>query len=284
MQPYFRYRIPWRPHSQQHGSYTGNRTGEGLELHSFSSHWHTGASARHIDLRASLLDPYGHWVVKQYRPPAGCDIHIMLDTSASMLLSPDGSDLHRLSSLLECIIYSTFLAGDRCALWTAARQKTDAIPLLSPAIRQGLPQAVIQHLQMDQSFEETGSEGLLDIAKALPARRALIFLLSDFYWPEALLKQLLPQLARHDTVCLRTRDNHTWLSQLPAWRILTLYDPETRRRSPILSRPSLTQKWLQHEDQWTAWLRRYLAQHGCAMIAMTGQLDPQPITRHFYPD
>lgn len=257
--------------------------GAGLELHGFNSSWYSGADTRHLDLRSSLLNPFGHWITRQYRATTRSDIHILLDTSASMNIAAGGGDLHRLISLLECIIFSTFMAGDRSILWAAAERGKETLHL-PPACRMQLPFKTREMLSSAETFSEAGSQGMLEIAGALPKQKSLIFVLSDFYWPQALLENLLPLLGGHETLFIRTRDNINWISRLPDWRLMTLHDPESCKRYPIISRPHLKKKWLQRENQWLDTLRRHFSHYGSAMISMTGELEPMMITRHFFPE
>ena len=79
----FFYSIPWRatsPHPGAHASALKGGTDEFAGLVNLMAN----PQARHIDVRASLQNPLGQWMVRSFRQRSSIQVQVIADFSGSM--------------------------------------------------------------------------------------------------------------------------------------------------------------------------------------------------------
>jgi uncharacterized protein (DUF58 family) len=228
------YRLPWQSRSVYPGAHPGQMVGTG-QL--FKHHIPLIASSdpRRIDIRATLLDPFGHYRVRVYQQQSTVNVYLIADLSASMSFA---NKKHVLLEFLLSAAHSAFSYGDKFGFIGCAENMEHR--WLLPAGRlQGNITALAAKLNQAQ-FTGT-ADGLLQAAEYLPASRSLVFLLTDCHFPVSHVRELLSRLQRHDVIPLVLWDQHE-TSNLPNWGVITYQDMENRRTRTLLMRPALRRK------------------------------------------
>ena len=79
----FHYKVGWRARGQRQGFHASASQGSGME---FVGHAPLAgySDPRRIDIRASLANPTGDWLVRLHRTRAALPVCVVLDLSASM--------------------------------------------------------------------------------------------------------------------------------------------------------------------------------------------------------
>src|SRR5262249_2846949 len=144
---------------------------------------------RRLDLRASLRDLSGDWLVRVNRQRAAVPVHVIVDVSASMAFGSPQPKLHRVADFVEALGQSAFRCGD--AVGMAAFDEHERTDLLVPAMLSRGTGALMASLLRGCAARGRGAHGLMDAVQRHAGRAVLIFLASDFHWP---LGQIEPVL------------------------------------------------------------------------------------------
>jgi uncharacterized protein (DUF58 family) len=236
------------------------------------------ADARHLDVRAMLADPFGQLMVKSFRQRAAVPVWVLADVSASMGF---GGKLTRLAEFADAAAWSAWRTGDPfgCFVCDGAIRWDLSLPLRwHKGLAEGGWNARIEQFRPDAGRHE----GLLEAAWQLGRRRSLVFLLSDFHWPEAELATLFDALAGHDVVPVVVWDEAEY-AKLPGFGLAELLDPETGLRRRLFLRPALREKIAQCYAQRREQLTGLCSAQGRLPFFLSDRFDPEAMTRYFYP-
>lgn len=233
----FQYRLPRPAVGVYPGAHPGQMVGNG-QLFKRHEPLIARPDPRRIDLRASLLDPFGAFQVRVHQQHSRAEVYLLADLSTSMSFKGSLAKRSTLIAMLESIALSAQEYADNFGFIAYAEHVVKSLYL--PASKhQGRIQALGEKLK---SWRFTpGSNGLNEVHAYLPGHRALLFLVSDFHMPMHLLKQALQSLMRHDVVPLVLWDAQEY-RQLPDWGLYYLQDLETGRRRTLWMRPSLKRR------------------------------------------
>jgi len=239
---------------------------------------------RRLDLRASLRDPYGHWLVRVHSQRMSIPVVMVVDVSASMAFGADAAGggrakLHVAADFAASLAWSAARNGD--AYGFIACDETVREDLWLPPTRSrgaGLPLA-----ERLRALQPTGASarGLQQAAAWLGRQRALVFLVSDFHLPLPQLHDVLASLALHEVVPVVLWDPAEFT--LSARRgLLQVADPETGQRQLVWWRPALRARWLaRHAERRTA-LQQAFRSHDLKPLFVEGGFDADAVTRHFH--
>lgn len=181
------YRLPWQANTVYPGTHPGQMVGAG---HLFKRHEPLIASPdpRRLDLRASVLDPFGGYRVRVYQQQSTVNVYVLADMSASMGYADKQQTLIQ---LLLTAANSVLSYGDKFGFIGCA----DGIDKrwLLPACRQsGQVNDLVKRLKNHRY--SGSSNGLKNAAAFMPGKRSLVFLLSDCHFPLTQLRDLLGSL------------------------------------------------------------------------------------------
>ncbi|HPE61994.1 MAG: hypothetical protein KDI15_12455 [Thiothrix sp.] len=271
----FFYRVPWRSGDTRSGAHPGLRTGTGLEFHSHDWLAHH-PDVRNLDLQASLRDPFGQFRVRRMRQSSRLTVVALADLSASMR-SFGRREL--LQALCRSIAWSSYRNGDRFSFMAAAEQPARA--LYTPPVRQFASLEPLWQQLARYQAPDRHSRGLLSCLDELPARRSLVFLLSDFHFPRNLLEQLLERLAFHQLVPVLLWPGREY-RQLPDWRFVRLRDPESGRVRSLLLRPALRHAISARFEQWHTGLQQCFIRYGFRPFEVDECFEPDRLTDYFW--
>jgi uncharacterized protein (DUF58 family) len=274
----FHYRLNWRASGGFAGHHRSTQIGEGVDFFGYAPLLDR-PDPRRLDLRASLRDPMEQLLVRVFRQRAAVPVYALADLSASMGFTGRARKLDVLAEFTASLGYSAYRSGDPFGfVGCDSAIRHDFYQPLSRAKAAG---ADIGQRLLALAPAGAGSDGLLDAARLIGRRRALVFLISDFHFPVALLRRVLRALARHQVVPVVLTDAVEY-EELPAFGIVRVRDPETGRQRTLLLRPSLRRRlramFLDHFEK----LRRTFAAHGTAALWIRDGFHPDEITRYFH--
>lgn len=273
----FHYRLAHPGYSAFPGAHPGEMTGGG-QL--FKRHEPLLASPdpRRIDLRASLLDPFGGYRVRVFQQHSKLNVYAVADLSASMGLAGVLDKRQTLADLVLSIAESARQSGDSFGFIGCGQdlRHDNLLPAGSPmrAVRQ-LAQRLLLHTP------QGGAEALARVAPLLPARRSLVFLISDCHFSLASLRRILQPLSGHAVVPV-VLWQAAEAAGLPDWGLVRFKDAENRRSRILLMRPALKQRIV---DGFAA--RRRQLQHGFRSFGMeplflSGSYRAELLTAYFH--
>ncbi len=274
----FHYRLNWRASGAFPGHHRSTQIGDGVDFYGYApllDH----PDPRRLDLRASLRDPMEQLLVRVFRQRAAVSVYALADLSASMGFTGRARKLDVLAEFTASLGYSAYRSGDPFGFFGCdSAIRHDFYQPLSRAKAAG---ADIGQRLLALAPAGAGSAGLLDAARLIGGRRALVFLVSDFYFPVALLGRVLRALARHQVVPVVLIDSIEY-DKLPAFGIVRVLDPETGRQRTLLLRPSLRRRlrsmFLNHFET----LNRTFVAHGTEALWIRDRFDPDEVTRYFH--
>jgi len=279
----FHYQLPrrfggWRPGAQR-----GLSQGSGQE---FAAHRRLfdHPDPRRLDLRASVRDARGDWLVRVHRLRVAIPVHLVVDVSASMHFGEGRRKLDVVADLAEALGYSAFRTGDAVGL--LAFDQRERQDLFVPARHNRGNGALMARLLRDcraaPAAVSPGSAlaGLRRATENLVGRGGLVFLASDFHWPIDALGELLAQLAPACVVPMVVWDPAE--TEPPSARaLLALSDAETGVRRSLWMRESLRTRWRAAVAARRAELKALFDAHGMPPFHLHGRFDAEALTRYF---
>ena len=113
---------------------------------------------------------------------------------------------------------------------------------------------------------------LLEAGQRWIKGRSLVFVISDFHWPAALIEQLFEALSQHDVVPIVLKSARE-ASDLPRFGLVSLADLESGRRRLFAMRPALRAKWMRRQEEQARVLRDAATRYGRAPFEIVGPVD-----------
>lgn len=272
----FHYKVHWRARGQRQGFHASAAQGSGME---FVGHTPLAGygDPRRIDIRASLANPTGEWLVRLHRTRAALPVCVVIDLSASMGFSGVRRKLDVVRAFVLSAGFSARRTGDAFGLIAADDAIREQLWLPASHARSVVQMALAR---LEAMAAAGGNRGLLEVAQWLPRTRALVFLVSDFHFPLAMLDELLDGLAHHDVVPIVVWDGAE-AKQLPAFGLIELADPESGRHRTVLMRASLRKRWIERVAQRRTELHGCFAAHHRRPFFVDGEFDADALTRYF---
>jgi hypothetical protein len=271
----FRYRLPGRAPGHQPGSHRGLALGTGLE---FRGHARLldRPDARRVDLRASLGELRGDWLVRVNRLLAAVVVRLVVDVSESMRFgAPRKIDV--VADLSRALGRSAFRAGDPLGLVAFDADVRDDL-FMPPWRGRGAGEAVAGALAASTGGRGD-SRGLRAAAERIGGRPGLVFLVSDFLWPLDGLDDALSLLRPAHVVPLVVQDRGE--AEPPGADGLAIAtDSETGARRSLWIRPRLRERWRAQAAARQLALQRVFAAHGLRPFRLEGRFDAEALEQH----
>lgn len=219
----FDYKTPFLLNALRESEHKSKRQGPGSDFYKKSAFLADPNPAR-IDLASSVTDPFESIYVKTFRQRSKLDVLTFIDGSDSMTI-PGKADLVSLSETsIACSVaarndqYQSYLFSDS---------------ILSVTDREALTE---YFSAAENGPQHSTAKALADIERLLPARRSLIFLLSDFHWSNEKLHQVFNTLSGHYLVPIVIWRSAEY-ENFPLWRFVQLRDAETGESRLIFVTP-----------------------------------------------
>lgn len=278
----FHYRIPWRPRGQRPGHHRGAVFGAGQEFGGYAP-LGRAPDPRRLDARATLADPLGTWQVRLYQQRASIPVWLIADLSGSMSAPAGGGKMQRLTELAVSLAYSVHRTGDAFGFMGCDDEVLTDL-LLPPTHARGAAAEIAAKLAA-YTPRGAGARGLLQAAAYLGRRRSLVFLASDFHFPQPLLEAVLESLTPHDVVPVVVWDelrSDGEFQSLPRLGLIELRDAESGRRRTVLLRPSMHGQWRHRFAQRRTALQQSFGRFGLRPFHVGRHFRPQAMTAYFY--
>lgn len=267
----------WRPRGRRFGAHRGQEAG-GLGTFRDQVSFLTLPDARRIDLRASLRDPFEGVHVRRFEMRNAVEVWALVDLSASMRFQGVGDRLRLAGDLCAGLAASATRIGD--GFGVIGCDRTIRADLYLPATRRRGPALDMAGQIAAARCDAADAEGLLEAARLLFGRPRLVFLVSDFRWPQTLIERVFAALALHDTVPVLLADSAEDAG-LPDWGLAELDDLEGAGRRLVFLRPALKRRWIAREQDRREALRRTAAASSArAPFHLVDRFDAQALTRH----
>lgn len=263
------YRLAWRSRRVDAGAHRAAQAGAGglfRDLASLLEH----PDPRRIDVRRTLSDPYEALHVRRFEQPGSIDVVMLIDVSASVGFEGHMRKMAVAAELAGVLARSARRIGDRFGLVAAGGGDEPSLVIAPTRSRASETEMIAGLGSLRPAGRGTG--GLAAAAATLGRRRALVFLVSDFHFPEEEAASLLDSLRVHDVVPILLRDRAE-IDGLPRWGLLSLADLETGRLELIVMRPGLRKAWEQRDRERRAMIRRLAIRHGRELFEVTDLIE-----------
>lgn len=227
------------------GEYHSRFKGEGIDFEDFRE-YQPGDEVRSIDwnVTARLGVPF----VKKFTEERELTVYLCIDISASGDYGSRGpSKRETMAEVAALLAFSALQNKDKVALVLF----TDRIELYLPP-RKGTAHALrlireILHFQPEGRLTQLGAP--VHLLQNAVRKRSLVFLLSDFLFPEDLGSALRVVNRKHDLVAIQVSDPAELA--LPAVGRVRLEDPETGHQIEInTSKPRVRAAYLAEATRW----------------------------------
>jgi uncharacterized protein (DUF58 family) len=271
------YRVRWKTSSLRPGAFRGLQAGAGDRIRA-SVPLHENADPRRIDVRATLRDPFGGIWVRELEQNSALKVIVLADVSASMGYVGRYDKLDQLRRIAVSIARSAFRNGDAFGFYAASDTPHDALAM-PPRVDRGAGDWIARKLA---SFTPVGdnARGLLHVIARMPHRRALVFLVSDFHWPEEDAAAIMRGLAHHAVVPIVLRDPAE-ADAIHRRGIAVLRDLETGAQRFVWLRRGLIDALRRERGRRDDALRRICRAAGCAPFFVRERFDPALLSRYF---
>ncbi|KQS72214.1 MxaS protein [Methylobacterium sp. Leaf361] len=266
----------WRPRGSRAGLHRGRDAG-GAGPFRDQVPFLQLPDARRIDLRATLRDPFEGVHVRRFEARTAVETWVLVDLSASMGFSGTADRARLTGDLCRALAVSATRISDGFGLIGCDETLRDDLTL--PATRHRGAAVAAAERVAGAPRAGRGCAGMLEAARRLAGRPKLVFLASDFRWPEALIARVFAALAPHDTVPVLLADPAE-AEALPPFGLVELDDLEGGGRRVVLLRPSLRRAWIARERDRIAALERAAAPCARRVFRLAGRFDAQALTRH----
>lgn len=283
----FHYRLGARVGGYWPGSHRGVAVGAGQDFAGYARLFDV-PDPRRLDLRASIRDPRGDWLVRTYRQRAAMSLNAVVDLSMSMDFGARASKLHVAADFVESMGRSAFSVGDAAGMVTFASQQAAAARWPARYGR-GTGLHLASRLREQSQAQGQTSRGrrrvdhaasLADAVKLLPASNTLVFLVSDFHWPLAELKPVLDRLSLATVVPVVVWDP---AETDPPMRngLLTVRDAESGGYRPMWVNDKARTLWRAGVAARRADIDAVFRACGLAPHYVNGSFNPEALSRYF---
>lgn len=243
----FYYHLNWRTRGVQPGARSTRTVGGSADFQSFVP-FMENPNPRRIDSRASLRSVPRQLMVRAYHERASVAVYVILDVSASMQFSGNSNKLKLIEDIVSSVAWSTIRSGDLFGLVACDNNvRTDLFE--PPTHRLSLAEEVRTRLiaiqptnQASHKMTQPATATALPLAvEHLRQKRSLVFLVSDFHLPDALINQTLVSLSSHDVIPLVIWDSAEY-SNIPNWGWARVRDMEGGEDHSLFLRQALIEK------------------------------------------
>jgi len=282
------YRIPGRPGGQRPGAHRGLVMGPGTE---FATHARLFdmPDPRRIDLNASLRRTPRQWLVRASRQKSASTITLLLDVSRSMHFGSGQSKLQVIADFVQSLGHSAYRSGDLLSMTLFDQQRRD--DLHAPA-RQGrgvgsaladtlrnLPTPPLLSARQNFLFPEFG-DMLCSCTEQISNNSKLIFLVSDFHWPDSAIEAIMDRLESKCVVPLIVWDKaETEPPGKGGW--LNTRGLENGERRSVWLRASVREQWRDKVRLRRQSLSQVFASFQSKPFFMEAGFDAESLSRYF---
>ena len=274
----FYYRVPGRPLGTRPGAHASRAEGAAggyLGLRPLIAR----ADPRRLDLRRSATDPFGQWLVRTMTERVAVPVYVVADISASMAFGADGGKQRSVADLVQSTAQSAWRMGDPFGFVAADTRVQDS--LAWPATVSRAHGMRIAAALRCTALAGRSAAGLLEAARYLGRRRALVLLVSDFHFELAFARSVLASLAGHFVVPVVIWDPaESAGTAAGGW--IEVADSEASARRFLWLRAELTDRIRAAVVARRAALTALFRSLGLRPLYLDAGFDPERVTRYFF--
>lgn len=276
---YFVYKMPGTAAGNRPGAHRSKSRGAGMN---FAAHARLfdQPDPRRLDLRASLQDIRGDWLVRSYQQRSSIAIKAIIDVSASMRFGNPGK-LAVAAGFLRALGNSAHGYGDSVTLLAydnAFREDLYLPPGTGRARGETMANIILESSLTEHISDE--ASGLGSTVANLAGERGLVFLLSDFHWPLEQLKPALQNLSAATVVPLVVWDK-TETMPPAAGQWLPVKDLKTKQKRHLWLRESTRAQWLNNVDTRRTEIKTVFEDHDSTPVFFDSHFDAEKLSRYF---
>jgi uncharacterized protein (DUF58 family) len=273
----FTYHIPWKSSSVHFGGHRGTQRGLGFEYRGNVS-LVDYPDARRMDLRQTLRDPYEQVQVKLFNQDNTTPIFAVCDLSSSMQFKGRQRKLDQAMEIAASIAYSAHEAGDVFSFIGYHRHVVEELTLpLSHHVHQAFE--VIGQLR-GYAQMRVSSDGILEVPQYLSQNRGLVFWISDFHMPLALIEQALNMMSMHQILPVVLWDDKEY-RKLPVFGFGNMTDPETGMNRTIFFREAVRAQFEAAFAARKQALEDTFSSFECQALYIGGPFDAEAMSHYF---
>jgi uncharacterized protein (DUF58 family) len=277
----FYYHITWRSRGVQAGSHKTKQRGAGSDFSSYATLLEC-PDPRRLDVRASLRTIPKQLMVRTFFERSAIKVYAVNDISSSTQFVGKLNKQQVLLDTVEAIAWSATRQGDAFGMLCCDDHVQTSLSIL-PTYRSAVAQEIRQLLQNYFSQPNPTTKSALALPQAainLGAQRALVFIISDFHLPDALIHETFRAYAMHDVVPIILWDEAEF-QDIPSWGLARVREMETGIERSFFMRPAMLQSIRNHAESRRSSLAKLCQQHGFRPpFFVTSQFDATALTRH----
>ena len=273
----FSYNIPWKSNSVHYGDHRGSQRGLGFEYRG-NVPLVDYPDARRMDLRQTLRDPFEQVQVKVFNQDNTTPVFAVCDASSSMQFKGRERKLEKAQAICASIAVSAAEAGDIFSIIAYDNQVIEDLTLpLSHYVHQALE--VIAQLESRHTLGMT-ADGILQVPQFLSQNKGLVFWISDFHMPVALIEQALNMMSQHQVVPVVLWDAMEY-RRIPKFGFGTLIDPETGLDRTVFFRAQLRAQFIAAFEERRQMLEDLFLKFESQPLFIEEDFNPDFITHYF---
>jgi uncharacterized protein (DUF58 family) len=243
----FYYHLGWRARGVHLGIHPTRTSGGNADFQSYVP-FMENPNPRRIDLRATLRTVPRQLMSRAYHERSAVAVYTVLDLSASMRFSGNSDKFKLVADIVVSAAWSAVRSGDSFGLVACdntVRSDLFEPPTYRPGLAEEIRAKLLAFQQVSNSANKSTppltSTALPLAAQQLRQKRSLVFLISDFHLPDALVSQTLTSLSPHDVVPLVLWDSAEY-NNISDWGWARVRDMEGGGDRSLFLRPGLVRK------------------------------------------
>lgn len=283
----FHYRLGRRVGGYRPGFHAGLSVGTGQD---FTAHarLYDNPDPRRLDLRASIRNPRGDWLVRTYQQRAALTLHAVVDVTPSMRFGTHRTKLMTAIDFVESMGQSAFGVGDAAGLITFDSQSRDDLYVparysrgvgvhMGGLLRQLL---VTPGRGLRQKADHDYAHALAHAVQPLAGKTGLVFLVSDFHWPLTALKAVFDLLI-HATVIPIVIWDPAEMEPPARNGLLALRDAESGSYRPVWVTDSFRNQWRAGVSQRRREINSTFEKHGIKPLHLHKDFSADAVSKYF---
>lgn len=282
----FVYRVPGSMAGSRPGAHRGSGRGSGM---SFAAHARLfdQPDPRRLDLRASLSDVRGEWLVRTYLQPASITVHVLVDMSASMHFGTPGK-IQVATRFLQSLGISAHAYGDAISLLPFDEQFREDLympprrgralgSLMADTLLNATPTAPAR---INANAHNSGQSAFETAVNQIEGTTGLVFLLSDFHWTLDNVDSILDKLSNTTLVPIVIWDEAEVIPPA-AGQLLFARDLENQRRSQLWISERKREQWLDNVRHQRQHLIDLFAKRNSTPFFIETDFNAERLSRYF---
>ena len=280
----FVYRLPVSTTGNRPGAHRGLSRGSGMNFAAHARLFDV-PDPRRLDLRASINDIRGEWLIRTYQQPATITVHVLLDMSASMNFGKPGK-LQVAAAFLRSLGISAHGYGDALSLLAFDEKFREDLyqpPQRGRAVGATMAQSIEQASRAPSGSPQGNYSNDTALDKAIDrieGQTGLVFILSDFHWELDRLAPLLDKLATAILVPVVIWDR-TEVTPPDAGQLLFARDLKNRSKRQLWISEAKRSAWLANVRAQRQRLIDLFASYDCSPFFIENDFSAESLSRYF---